>query len=830
MPENRSRTTNFNHIVIYLLLVAVLVSSCSPIKELYNFSPTPAAKSESEASLIEINRAEITFEVTVPETNSLQVYLDIVDEVAGIPWNPLRLLMEKKDNNTYSLSIPITVGSNIKYRYILGSNPALIEHNSRGVPVRYRMIYVSDPTIIMDTVIGWETLPGDLEVGRVFGKVVDYESGEPIPDILVTLAGLQTFSAVDGSFILEYVPVGTHQLVAYSTSGQYKTFQQGALISHNTTTQTDFSLSSTKFVDITFIVSPPTNHPAEAPIRIIGNTYAFGNTFANLNGGLSTIASRAPVMQTHEEGQYILTASLPAGMDLRYTYSLGDGFWNSEITPEGRFRVRQLIIPEQDATIEDQIISWGTDQSKNFSFFLKVPDNTPAGDIISIQFSPFGWTEPIPLWPLGDNSWIYQLYSPLQIGDKLEYRYCRNEQCDAAHENIGSNEKHSHSLRGITTEEINDQVESWINWSTSDQPTAIAAVDIKPRNTGFITGIEFVSDYYPTWQTYYRNSFEHIKDIGGNQVILTPTWTYTSNTPPVLEPMPGSDMLTADLRQAIFKAKEKDLGTTLFPQVHFPDSETDWWNAAPKNEEWWNNWFDRYSRYLIHFAEIAEKNGVSSLIIGEPGSRPSWPGGMSLESSEISAPPDAQERWLLLINNVRDKFSGQLLWAVPYPDGLKTDPALLSQIDAIYLVWEASVSDSNAPTQAELANSFAKLLSKKVRPFYESINKPIWIGLTYSSVDGAAQGCVKDSKSCVPIKEFFNDESHNSNEFLDLQEQADIYNAAFTAINEQEWIAGVTSRGFYPPASLKDNSYSVHGKPASDVIWYWFPRFSGIIR
>ena len=51
-----------------------------------------------------------------------------------------------------------------------------------------------------------------------------------------------------------------------------------------------------------------------------------------------------------------------------------------------------------------------------------------------------------------------------------------------------------------------------------------------------------------------------------------------------------------------------------------------------------------------------------------------------------------------------------------------------------------------------------------------------------------------------------------------------------SAINARTWIIGVVSRGFYPPAALQDKSTSVHGKPAADILWYWYPRLLGIVK
>ncbi|NJN44158.1 MAG: hypothetical protein HC806_05150 [Anaerolineae bacterium] len=53
---------------------------------------------------------------------------------------------------------------------------------------------------------------------------------------------------------------------------------------------------------------------------------------------------------------------------------------------------------------------------------------------------------------------------------------------------------------------------------------------------------------------------------------------------------------------------------------------------------------------------------------------------------------------------------------------------------------------------------------------------------------------------------------------LDLTEQAEIYEAMLAVLNGEEWVAGVVSRGYFPPVALGDTSMSVYGKPAEDVI------------
>ena len=88
-------------------------------------------------------------------------------------------------------------------------------------------------------------------------------------------------------------------------------------------------------------MSVPSGTPPVVPIRFAGSLYPLGNTFATLNGGMSSLAANMPVLNPLPDGRYTLVLDLPVGADIRYKYTLGDGFWNAEHNADGSFRLRQ---------------------------------------------------------------------------------------------------------------------------------------------------------------------------------------------------------------------------------------------------------------------------------------------------------------------------------------------------------------------------------------------------------------------------------------------------------------------------------------------------------
>ena len=276
-------------------------------------------------------------------------------------------------------------------------------------------------------------------------------------------------------------------------------------------TPADILVNPSHYVSVTFVVKPPEGSPKGIPIRLVGNTYSLGNTFADLRGGINDIASRAPLLTTQEDGTYSLTLSLPVGIDLRYKYTLGDGFWNAERSENGGYHLRQLIVADHDATQSDKIDSWMSPGKGSITFTVTVPPSTSPNDVISIQFNPYGWTEPIPMWPMGDNKWIYILYNPLDLIGDSSYRYCRNDQCGTADDAATDGPEAAGKPFSPSAEAqiFDDSVKEWAWIDPDPKPITVTNNPIVTRPAGFFTGIELFGDYHPSWQPYYTWAFKN---------------------------------------------------------------------------------------------------------------------------------------------------------------------------------------------------------------------------------------------------------------------------------------------------------------------------------
>lgn len=792
-------------------------------------SPLPTQPTFQPQSLV-------TFRVEIPENSpeGQPIFLNILEEVSGLALNMQTYPMDMEDQRHFSLTLPLSFGSVIKYRYSRQGEIAMVEeHLSDGRQMRYRLYHVEGPGIVQDVVTRWTDTNYQGTTGRIIGHALDMDSGQPIPNLLIIAGGAHTLTASDGSFLIEGLPPGTHNLVALSMDGSYRTFQQGALVAAEASTPAELRLKSSRMINVTFNVTVPPDTIPAVPIRLAGNLYQFGNTFGDLSGGVNTVASRMPLLNLQPDGHYSLTMLLPSGADLHYLYTLGDGYWNIELLPDGDRRLRQLIVPENDTVIHDVIENWRSGTSAPITFDVTVPATTPPEDTVSIQFNPFyGWTEPIPMWRLGENRWAFVLNYPLQMLGSMRYRYCRNDQCDSADDlqTAGPDNPGYPINSSALPQTMVDQVDAWAWLENASPPVVIDATPINPRGANFVAGVEFQPDYHPTWLPRVPTTLKDIQNIGANWLFLTPTWSYTRNSPPVLELTPGRDALWFDLVDIISQTHQRGLNLALFPTPHFQTPINQWWIEAKRDFPWWVVWFERYRTFALHHADLATRGSAQALVLGGDWILPAMPEGILSDGIPSGVPADAEIRWRNLIQEVRTHFSGQIIWALPYSQ-VDNPPLFLDSVDQIYVLFDAPLADINDPSRSDLEAEASQTLDNRLLPLQYRFGKPLLLGVTYPSADGAATSCLPSPEgSCLNPSALSRPHADIPEIGLDLAEQADVYSALLSAVNTRTWISGLISRGYYPPAALQDKSLSIHGKSAEEVLRYWFPRLLGVVQ
>lgn len=790
--------------ILLLALALLTLTACNlPVSTAWfgNATPTPAA---------DANAATITFRVRVPAVAG-DIVLAVVDEVTGLNINPRRYPMTAAGEHVYETQVPAQAGAVLKYRYERHNGNAIaIETQASGVPVRYRLLRVDGDMLNEDMVARWNDTPNTTATGRIEGQITDTE-GRPVPDVLVTAGGVQAFTLANGKYLLENVPAGEHTLVAYHIDGRYRVFQQRARVAENATTPANITLEAAPLATVQFTVTAPADTVVGAPLRLAGNLYSLGNAYADIGGGLSTLASRMPTLTPNGNGQFILTLQLPVGADIHYKYTLGDGFWNAEHNAEGHFVVRELIVPPEGAQITDAITTWHSGSNQPVWFEVSVPANTPAGDIVDLQLNPAVWTAPLPMWPLGENRWGYQLYSPTNLPGDIHYRFCRSEACNAT----GEADPSDHTFRFAAQPQQQQAQIAWRGWQGEIPLAQTPLTQPAPRENTPWLGVAWMPAYRPAWQPYTGRAVAEIRNLHANRVVFTPTWSATLTTPPVWEPRPGNDPLVADIAAMAATAHQNHLNVALFPTVRFPQGQAAWWESSSHDFPWWVSWFDRYAVFADHFAHVAQSTQAQALILGGAWVQPAVTGNTLPNGAPSGVPADAEARWRKIIADTRAVYQGQIYWALPL-ETLAAPPAFLDTVDGLYVLWAPDLGDD--PAQWEAAT--ARLLDDLVKPVAAQWQKPIVLAVAYPSAQGARGGCVPADEGCLPQEALFPAAAPAVR--ADMTAQQTAYAALLNALAERPWVNGVVSADFYPPARLQDASASVHGKPAAALLAQWF--------
>ena len=387
----------------------------------------------------------VTFQVLLPEnsTGDEPLYLTLLDTLTGELINPLHLEMQKDGERSYTVEVSAPVGSVLEYRYTLGEGK-LPEAGKAGVNFSHRRFYVDGPAhVVTDVIVVWRGEEIEFEDGAIHGQIVSAEGGAALGNIVINVSGVETRSSVDGEFIVGGLQQGLHNIVALSPSGDYLPFQQGALVAAGTETPAVFEMQPVEALTVNFLVSLPEDHVPGVPLFLI----------SNLAG-----QQKLQPDSYNAEGQAVFTVELPSLQDIRYKYSLGDGFWNAEHLATGEYLTRQIILdPEMDGiVIADQVGSWQAGRSAPIWFEASLA--APQGEAPYIQFRFTDWTEAIQMWPLGEGQYAYKLNSPTNFAAPLQYRYCQDAFC-LHPEDFEGTRSVTGNLEAIQYSE--DRIEAW---------------------------------------------------------------------------------------------------------------------------------------------------------------------------------------------------------------------------------------------------------------------------------------------------------------------------------------------------------------------------------
>jgi len=816
---------SLNRILVLGLALTLAACDALPIPQISFATRTPLPATGVPAT--PLPSGLINFNVRTPPNTPVNagVAVELMDEITG---NRTLVPMSSAGNNVWTASAPATQNDVLRYRYIRTAPTYAFEVTPVLQPVSYRLFIATEPNATAsDSVAAWNDLgwPGG-DQGALTGFIRNSNTGLGVGGVLVSGAGQLMLTASDGSYAFYNVPAGNQRVTYLAPDGSLRAAQNSVNVPASQTALLDLASPDPNALHVTFYMTPPAGTDALAAIRLIGNVAQLGNTFAIGPTGSAISAARAPVLTPANDGtgRFQARVLLYEGTVLRYAYTLGDGYWNNEIAAGAR-RVRQLIVPFSDSVTNDVVADWHTGTSSAVTFEAVTPPSTPANDVLAIQFRTADqWLPPLPMWRAALNTWRYKLENPVNFNGPVYYRYCRNLACGSADDaaTAGVTAIGRSFTPTLFPQTLKDNINEW-RWSAPPPPVNLELPPPAPR-PGFMAGLDLAETWQPYAAQFYPETIRNAQVIAANTLTIFRRVRVRNLTPPVLADDPALTMPAEEVRQLVGQINAANLRATLHPLTcdYVPYGGCEFW--AGFNPAWWNDWYAAYERHMLTQADLAQTTGVDTLVIGDYRLQPSLPG-------EPGAPPDADTRWRTLLARVRERFKGRLAFELLLTgtnDLWPNPPQFLDSVDVIRVHWWAKLADINGRPLADMTVNAGNVLDFRLLPVQQRFGKPLLISLAYTSADGWSTQCIPaPDRPCRDVRDFNPDSPDVPSVALDLNEQAETYQAVFSAAYSRPWVTGISAFGYNPVVALRDKSLSVRGKPAEALVGAWFLRLQG---
>lgn len=311
-------------------------------------------------------------------------------------------------------------------------------------------------------------------------------------------------------------------------------------------------------------------------------------------------------------------------------------------------------------------------------------------------------------------------------------------------------------------------------------------------------GIAYVSWWYDQYESSTSDaSLAELEETGAGWISLLVTWYQDTITSTTIFSEAQKTPTDAGLIQAIETAHDLGLKVMLKPHLDLWADPAHWRGQIGDEfttQAEWDAWFASYQDFINYYADLAEANGVEQFCVG----------------TELEGTVAQEMAWREAItgtDGVRQHFSGDLVYAAnwTYENTVGFWDALdMIGIDAYY-----TLTNKTDPTVEELKMGWTRPISF-LRELSETWDKPIiFTEIGYRSVDGAAM----------------HPWEYGTNPAIDLQEQADAYQATFESVFDEDWFAGMFwwSWDTNPmQGGPCDNGFTPKGKPAEVVLREWY--------
>ncbi|MCQ2495005.1 MAG: glycosyl hydrolase [Lachnospiraceae bacterium] len=290
------------------------------------------------------------------------------------------------------------------------------------------------------------------------------------------------------------------------------------------------------------------------------------------------------------------------------------------------------------------------------------------------------------------------------------------------------------------------------------------------------TGINWVCLAFSVKQEHFYSTeikFDYRKNIPDLELISTIKDFHDNNIKVCLKPM-------IDTEDGVWRAL-----------INFPDE------AMNGEDYYWKKWFESYTAYLVHYADIAEYTGCEMFCLG----------------CEMLASERKEALWLETIREVKKHYHG--LYTYNTNHGKEEKAAWYSELDYLGTSAYYPVAKGAGASLEEMKAEWEKI-ADHLEEVSKKLNKPILF---------VEIGC-RSAAGCAAMPWDFNHKDFPRSE----EEQANFYEAALSVMNKRDWFAGFFWWDWSPTIyntkeeASTDTGFNTHLKKAEEVVKSWYAK------
>lgn len=291
-------------------------------------------------------------------------------------------------------------------------------------------------------------------------------------------------------------------------------------------------------------------------------------------------------------------------------------------------------------------------------------------------------------------------------------------------------------------------------------------------------------------------SLKALSKTGTKWVAVIVTWYQESCSSTSI--FPGANSPSDEsLIHAIDTIHSLGMKAMVKPHLEIIDTSGGSWRgeiACAKDD--WDAWFDSYSKFITHYAAIAEEHKAEMFCIGT-----------ELTSVAIMKKNSWKEK---VINPVRGIYNGPLIYAANWDEEYQ-NVVFWDELDYVGIDAYFPLSDKENPTSEEIKKGWEQWVAD-IEEFQTRVNKPVVFTETgYCSAPGTTK---------TPWEEVARGN-------IDMKLQADCYEALMETFWNKRWFYGVywwrwgTSTNLGGPGN---RSFTPQNKTAEDVVTRWYKK------